>query len=369
MKKQLLRLSISGLLTGLISVGGYMVIDSFDLKGNSIIPSASVSAETAEEKTRIRVYEQASPSVVLILTDKGSIGSGFIVSSDGLVITNSHVIEDSNSPVDIKLADGTKAVADIVAFEPNGIDLAAIKIRNQNNLPFLPFASANSVKVGQSVYAIGTPLREDFHNTFTYGVVSRLHEGGGMIQHDAAINGGNSGGPLLNSKGEVIGVNTALINHTGKKFYMGISLALSVKHLQPFLVAIEQGNAPKIAQRPQQNNTRQSQVPELPPEGTIITASFKAGEKTLPNNSYYHRYQFSGRAGQEVIIEMNSNRIDGNLFLVFPKQEKIIAQNDDISPNNFNAKIRARLPEDGQYIIVSNTFEPGETGDYKLIIK
>ena len=143
MKKQLLRLSISGLLTGLISVGGYMVIDSFDLKGNSIILSASVLAETAEEKTRIRVYEQASPSVVLILTDTGSMGSGFIVSSDGLVITN--------SPVNIKLADRTKVVADIVAFEPNGIDLAAVKIRNQNHLPFLPLASANSFKVGPFV--------------------------------------------------------------------------------------------------------------------------------------------------------------------------------------------------------------------------
>ena len=151
MKKQLLRLSISGLLTGLISVGGYMVIDSFDLKGNSIILSASVLAETAEEKTRIRVYEQASPSVVLILTDSGSMGSGFIVSSDGLVITNSPVVEDSNSPVNIKLADRTKVVADIVAFEPNGIDLAAVKIRNQNHLPFLPLASANSFKVGPFV--------------------------------------------------------------------------------------------------------------------------------------------------------------------------------------------------------------------------
>ncbi|CCQ66697.1 MULTISPECIES: trypsin-like peptidase domain-containing protein [Crocosphaera] len=367
MNKQLLRFGISGLLTGLISVGGYMVIDSFDLKENSIIPSASVSAQTAEEQTRIRVYEKASPSVVLIFTDKGSMGSGFIVSPDGLVITNSHVVEGANSPVNIKLADGTKAKADIVAFEENGIDLAAVKIRNQNNLPFLPLASANSAKVGQSVYAIGTPLRPKFQNTFTYGIVSRLHEGGGMIQHDAAINGGNSGGPLLNSKGEVIGVNTEIFTDTGT--FIGISLALSIKHLQPFLVAIEQGNAPQIAQRPQQNNPRQSQVPELSPEGAVITARFKAGDKTLGNNSYYHAYQFSGRAGQEVTIEMNSNRIDGNLFLVFPKQEKIIAQNDDISPNNFNAKIRARLPEDGQYMIVSNTFEPGETGDYKLTIK
>ncbi|MDJ0844070.1 trypsin-like peptidase domain-containing protein [Crocosphaera sp.] len=367
MNKQLLKIGISGLLTGLISVGGYMMTSGFDLKGNSIIPSASVSAQTAEEQTRIRVYEKASPSVVLILTDKGSMGSGFIISSDGLVITNSHVVEGSNSPVAITLADGTKAIADIVAFEPNGIDLAAVKIRNQTNLPFVPLASANSVKVGQSVYAIGTPLHPDFQNTFTYGVVSRLHEGGGMIQHDAAINGGNSGGPLLNSKGEVIGVNTEIFTDTGR--FIGISLALSVKHLQPFLVAIEQGNAPQIAQRRRRNNPRNSQVPELPPEGAVITASFKPGDDTLGNNSYFHTYQFFGRAGQEVTIEMNSNRIDGNLFLVFPEQEKIVAQNDDISPHNFNAKIRARLPEDGQYTIISNTFEPGETGDYKLTIK
>lgn len=369
MKNKLLQVGVSGLLTGLISVGGCMVRNGVDLKEGSIIPSPSVSAQTAEEQTRIRVYEKASPAVVTLVGKQGH-GSGFIISPDGMVITNKHVAEGLSNPAEIVLADGTKVLGDFVGIADDNLDLAAYKIRGQSNLPFLPITSLDSIKVGQSVYAIGTPLEaEMFTTSLTYGVISRLHEGGGIIQHDAAINPGNSGGPLINSKGEVIGVNTWLYNDTGTKRYIGISLALSVKHLQPFLVALEQGNTQDFAQRPQPNNPQKSQVPELPPEGAIITATFKPGDNTFPNNSYFHTYQFSGRAGQEVTIEMNSNRIDGNLFLVFPEQEKIIAQNDDISPNNFNAKLRVRLPEDGQYVIISNTFEPGETGDYQLTIK
>ncbi|HAC65175.1 MAG TPA: peptidase S1, partial [Cyanothece sp. UBA12306] len=86
------------------------------------------------------------------------------------------------------------------------------------------------------------------------------------------------------------------------------------------------------------------------------------------NNSYYHVYSFSGRAGQEITIEMKSNKLDGNLFLLLPERKKLIAQNDDISPNNFNAKIVAKLPEDGLYTIMANTFEPGEKGDYQLMV-
>ena len=151
----------STMLTGAIFLG----------TGNSFLPSASASAidgdnfhkptqllaQSSEEEIRVRVYEQASPAVVMIYTGK-STGSGFIVSEDGLIVTNSHVVEDAQSTVKVFLADGTEVVGDVTAFESNGADLAAVKIRDAIDLPTVPIASFDSLKVGQSVYAIGSPF-------------------------------------------------------------------------------------------------------------------------------------------------------------------------------------------------------------------
>ncbi|MDJ0510596.1 MAG: trypsin-like peptidase domain-containing protein [Crocosphaera sp.] len=367
MNKQLLRMGVTTLLAALINVSGYSSTQA-SLSGENGLNYPQEIAKTTEEETRIRVYEQASPAVVTLLGKQGH-GSGFIISPDGMMITNAHVAEVLSSPATIVLADGTKVLADFIGYANDKLDLAALKIRDKTNLPFLPIGQLDSIKVGQSVYAIGTPLEEEFTTSLTYGVISRLHGGGGIIQHDAAINPGNSGGPLLNSDGEVIGVNTWLYNDTGTKRYIGISLALSVKHLQPFLVALEQENTQEYASRPQPSNPEKSQVPQLPPEGATITANFKQGDKTLPNNSYYHIYSFSGRAGQEVTIEMDSQSLDANLMLLLPDEEKLIAQNDDISANNFNAKIQVELPSNGVYVILANTFEPGEKGSYRLSVK
>ncbi len=118
-----------------------------------------------------------------------------IVSQDGLIITNAHVLEDApTKTVTVVLANNKRLPADIIGFAKNGLDLAAIKIRNQKNLPTLPLAK--SAQVGQSVYAIGSPFGYDNQNNFTAGVVSNIDTLTGVIKHDARINPGNSGGPL-----------------------------------------------------------------------------------------------------------------------------------------------------------------------------
>jgi len=331
---------------------------------NSEILEKSEKVFSSNERTRIRVYEEANPAVVAIEVGNGH-GSGFIVSRNGLVITNAHVVQDAKSPVKIILANGTQVKADIIGFADRGLDLAALQIRGRNNLPFLRLASSERIKVGQSVYAIGTPLDTQLQNTFTYGIVSRIHPRAGLIQHDAAINPGNSGGPLLNSKGEVIGVNTALINDTKVKRYIGISLAISTEFVQPFLVSVERGIAPEVADRPEFNNDR---IDSLPLENRVITATLKQGDNTLPNNSYFHVYAFSGKAGEKVNFEMKSDKIDPRLSLLLPDREKLIAENDDISPENFNAKLSVTLPEDGTYYLLAYTFEAEESGTYQLKI-
>ncbi|MEH2242263.1 trypsin-like peptidase domain-containing protein [Nostoc sp.] len=330
------------------------------------IKSSILVAENSEEQNRIKLYEKASQSVVAIATGFGH-GSGFIVSPDGLVLTNAHVVKDSSKTVAIVLADGTQVLADVVGFGSDGLDLAALKIRNQKNLPYLRLATPGSAQVGQSVYAIGTPLSLELQNTLTYGIISRIDKKLGLIQHDAAVNPGNSGGPLLNSNGQVIGVNSAIFNDTDidpkLKRFIGISFAIPTELIQPFLVAIEQGNAQLASGRKEPNNSKDT---DLPLNGQVLQAGLKNGDRILPNNSYFHTYVFEGKAGQQITIEMDSQQIDSHLYLLLPAKERLIAENDDISPKDFNARLTVTLPENGIYYLLANTFEAGESGSYSL---
>lgn len=149
-------------------------------------------------------------------------GSGFIVSSDGLVLTNKHVVADEEADYTVFTNDGQKHTAKVIARDP-ATDLAVIKI-DGNNYSTLSFADSDKIQVGQSAIAIGNALGE-FRNTVSVGVVSGLSRSitagdgagqsellEGVIQTDAAINPGNSGGPLLNLQAQVIGVNVAVVS-------------------------------------------------------------------------------------------------------------------------------------------------------------
>jgi serine protease Do len=147
-------------------------------------------------------------------------GSGFIISADGMIVTNKHVVSDSTASYTVMTNDGKKYDAQVLALDPTN-DVAVIKI-NATNLPILSLGDSNNLKIGQTVIAIGNSLGE-FRNTVSKGIVSGLKRnvtaGSGfgdsetlseVIQTDAAINPGNSGGPLLNINGQVIGVNVAM---------------------------------------------------------------------------------------------------------------------------------------------------------------
>ncbi len=149
-----------------------------------------------------------------------SAGSGFIVSKDGLVVTNRHVVEDVDAEYSVILNDGKKLPAKVLARDPVQ-DLAVLKIEG-TNFSLIPLGDSDAVKIGQSAIAIGNALGQ-FTNTLSVGVISGLRrtlvasgaqsgpeELSDVFQTDAAINPGNSGGPLLNLQGEVIGLNTAV---------------------------------------------------------------------------------------------------------------------------------------------------------------
>jgi serine protease Do len=158
-------------------------------------------------------------------------GSGFIIRSDGLLLTNYHVIEKGTN-IEVHFYNGRVSTATILGEDPIG-DLALLQVKTERPLPIVPLGSSATVEVGEFVVAIGSPF--GFQHTITFGIVSGkkrhlLRSGvvGGFIQTDASINTGNSGGPLVNMRGEVIGVNTATVGRGELGFAIPIDAVKAV---------------------------------------------------------------------------------------------------------------------------------------------
>ncbi len=219
-------------------------------------PARAASGNTPEEEIVIGIYRAVSPGVVhisstvltqdflfRIIPERGT-GSGIIVDDRGYILTNSHVVENADS-LEVTLADKSKVPAKLVGRDPNN-DLAVIRVSvPREKLTPLKLGDSDQLQVGQMAIAIGNPFGLD--RTVTRGVVSALGrslkaETGrqirNVIQTDAAINPGNSGGPLLNSRGEVIGINTAIFSPSGGSVGIGFAIPVNTaKKLLPLLIA------------------------------------------------------------------------------------------------------------------------------------
>ncbi|MCA9341368.1 trypsin-like peptidase domain-containing protein [Candidatus Saccharibacteria bacterium] len=230
----------SGMAGGaLLGAVGNRAGDTVDFKrvegdGNKII--------SREDNSLISLVDNVSPSVVSIITSSGSssryaaAGTGMIVSKDGYIMTNKHVVSNANSATII--TSSGKAYQDVPVLGEDPLnDIAFLKIPDVKDLPAIQLGDSKTVRVGQSVVAIGNALGE-FKNSVTTGIISGVgrpivaSEDGtqatasslnDLLQTDAAINHGNSGGPLLNMKGQVIGVNTAIAENA-----QGIGFAIPI---------------------------------------------------------------------------------------------------------------------------------------------
>ncbi|MDH4232044.1 MAG: DegQ family serine endoprotease [Nitrospirota bacterium] len=225
-----------------------------------------------------------------------SLGSGFIIDKDGYIITNNHVVEDADE-IKVKLADGREFGAKVVGRDPK-TDLALIKISSIFiNLPTLALGDSDKMRVGDWVLAVGNPF--GLEHTVTQGIISATGRviGSGpydnFLQTDAPINPGNSGGPLVNLKGEVIGINSA-INPAGQGigFAIPISMAKTIisqiketgKVVRGWIGVSVQSITPEIAQAFELNNTRGALVSEVVPGSPADSAGMKRGDVIVSFN-------------------------------------------------------------------------------------
>ena len=190
-----------------------------------------------DEQVNISVYEKISPAIVSVeaqLSDGISEGTGCIVSSNGLILTGFHVIDGAKS-IEITTSNGQTYKAKFVSKPDEKKDLALLKIDVVNSLPTVSFADSEEVKVGQKVLSIGNPF--GFSNTLTQGIISRIDYVKNRFQTDAAINPGCSGGPILNSSGEVIGISQSIYNPDHNISNIGIGFAIPSNEAVKFIAS------------------------------------------------------------------------------------------------------------------------------------
>ncbi|WP_086820100.1 trypsin-like peptidase domain-containing protein [Allokutzneria sp. NRRL B-24872] len=276
---------------------------------NSPAPAGSVEA----------VAQKVLPSVVQLQTQSGS-GSGVVLSSDGMILTNNHVVEEAaagGGQIRIQFKDGRTAPAKIIGVDPTS-DLAVVKAEGVSGLTPVELGRSGNLRVGQQVVAIGAPF--GLSNTVTSGIVSALqrpvrtgNEAGDStvmdaVQTDAAINPGNSGGPLVDMSGKVIGINTAIKTASGGQQQSGGSIGLG------FAIPIDQ--AMRIANELRTNGKATHAVLGVtlaPQQQRSATAANGAAVGTVEPNS---AAEAAGIKQGDVITKLDGRRINDTDSLI-----------------------------------------------------
>ncbi len=306
------------------------------LNASKSIESITNPSVATDEQNNREIYTAMSPGVVNITSTvyvqdwfnaypKQGTGSGSILDREGHILTNFHVIQDAEK-LEVSLSNNHNYQAKVVGFDPDN-DLAVIKIdAPASELSTIPLGESKDVFVGQKVLAIGNPF--GFDHTLTTGIVSglsrpirseftqRLIEG--VIQTDAAINPGNSGGPLLNSKGQMIGINTMIFSPTGSSVGIGFAVPVeTAKLVIDDILKYGRVRKPKLGISPIPLSARLSEVLQLPvKEGMLIAevvpggSADKAGIRGATQQVQIGRYLIP--VGGDIIISADNQPIRSN---------------------------------------------------------
>jgi putative serine protease PepD len=246
-----------GLVGALVAAGTYAVLDGGST--STTAPARSDGAAPARPSNRIAttgdiasILEAAVPAIVAIVDDGGpgsggAAGTGFVVSRDGVIVTNSHVVEDADT-IFAHFSDGARREATVLGAARSS-DLAVLKVDGAD-LPTIELGDSDAVQVGDDVVAIGNALALEGGLSVTRGIVSGLHRDvptsrdnflADLIQTDAAINPGNSGGPLVDARGHVIAINTAIANPRNTE---NVGFAIPISQVKSLISELQEGRGP-----------------------------------------------------------------------------------------------------------------------------
>jgi len=303
--------------------------------GPAVAHSAGLGGD---ELNNIDIYKASKDSVAYItstvyqqtfffeMVPTRALGSGFLISADGRILTNNHVISGS-SKIEVRFSDGGRYTAKVLVADRSD-DLALIQIDPKKKLPFLKLGDSDGLQVGQKVLAIGNPF--GFSGTLTTGVVSSLgreirNENStleGLVQTDAAINEGNSGGPLLDSQGNVIGINTAILAPSGGN--IGIGFAMPINRAKAMLEDFRVG---KSFGRPRFGAS------------TVYIAGDLAGELKLPESGGLliqeigpgSAAEIAGLKGYRDVVQVGNERLGIGGDFITAIDGKAVTASDDLA--------------------------------------
>ena len=188
-----------------------------------------------EEQATISLYKKINPAIVCVdsqLKQGISCGTGCIIDSSGIILTSAHVIDEGKNII-VTIFNGQNYEAKVLKKFGDNQDIVLLKINTPSKLKTVKFGDSEKLKVGQKVVAIGNPF--GFNGTLTQGIISRIDYVKNRIQTDAAINPGSSGGPLLNKKGEIIGINQAIFNPDNNISNIGIGFAIPINTVKEYM--------------------------------------------------------------------------------------------------------------------------------------
>ena len=200
----------------------------------------NVIAFDMDEHAITSLYKKINPAIVSVdsqLTDGISCGTGCIINKSGVILTSAHVI-DVGKIVMVTMSNGQNYEAKVIKKLGENKDVALLKINAPVKLKTVKMGNSEKIRVGQRVLAIGNPF--GFSGTLTEGIISRIDYVKNRIQTDAAINPGSSGGPLLNRKGEIIGINQAIYNPDNNISNIGIGFAIPINMVKEYLKDVKE---------------------------------------------------------------------------------------------------------------------------------
>ena len=249
MKRQLVPLAALAAAGVIGGIGGGAIVAATDAEPATVTADAPATPTASSSSSVASVYRRAIKGVVKVFASSGAgqgTGSGFVIDDEGHVVTNQHVV-DGATTVSVTFDDGTEADARVLGADPS-TDVALLKIEGSHDLSPLPLGSAASLEIGDPVIAIGSPFGLD--GTLTTGVVSGLDREiqapdgfgiAGVIQTDAALNQGNSGGPLLDAEGRVIGINSQIQSESGGND--GIGYAVPIETVREIVAQLKESGS------------------------------------------------------------------------------------------------------------------------------